>query len=252
MKRRMYLLLLVFYLLNPCKSIALSVNELRESVPAYWLHHYKSQQQDVNIRAPIYIPSVDHLPILKVRLHHLKDGSTNLQYLNHNRLTGFSFINEHNFSERIGRPYKSIVFENIWQTEDDVDYENEFAANQSVSLGNIVEHYRKVFNSILEDAQITAIPNIAWIETPYLNVKPGTYEYEDPAQLGNLTGVGGYSAKYWPAIRNIPVIMGHDLAYEGRCETAIQRRLASQSELNLRYHYSEDLWFFSEIGRAHV
>lgn len=245
MKGIVYLLLLLCCLLNPCKSMALSVNELRESVPAYWLHHYKSQQQEVNIRAPIYIPSVDRLPILKVRLHHLKDGSTNLQYLNHNRLTGFSFINEYNYSERIGRPYKSIVFENIWQTEDDVDYKNEFAENQSVSLGDIVEHYQKVFNNILVDAQITAIPNIAWIETPYLNVKPGTYEYKDPAQLGNLTGVGGYSAKYWPAIRNIPVIMGHDLAYEGTCETAIQRRLASQTELNVRYHYSEDLWFIS-------
>ena len=245
MKRMIYSILLVFNLLIPCKSIALSINELRESVPTYWLHYYTSQQQEVNIRAPIFIPSVEHLPLLKVRLHQLENGSTDLQYLNYNEPTGFNFRNEPDVSERIGRPYKSAVFENVWQTEDDLDLENEFAVNQSLSLGNVIENYRKVFNRMLEDAQITAIPNIAWIETPYLNVKPGTYEYEEPAQLGNLTGVGGYSAKYWPAIRNIPVVMGHDLAYEGTCKTALQRRLASQSELNVRFHYSEDLWSIS-------
>ena len=251
MKGIVYSLLLLCCLLNPCKSMALNVNELRESVPAYWLHHYKSQQQEVSIRAPIFIPQVDCLPILKVRLYQLDPEEENLQqlqqYFDYSEPYGFNYSNDPVVSGRIGRPYKSSVFENIWQTEGDVDFKNVFAANQCDSLERVIEDYRIAFNNMLENTQITAIPNMAWIETPYLNVEPGTYEYGEPAQFGNLTGVGGYSVQYWPAIRNIPVVMGHGYAYEGTYKTAVQRRIGSASELNVYSHYSENLWSLGSL-----
>lgn len=246
-------LLLINISMLSINAEAVSIKELKNNLIDYWKIERQSYGRMISINTPIFVPEVESLPILRVKLFSLsKDAISKLGYVDGNRNSvvsqGFYRLPS---STIIGRQYDSIVFQNIWQNNKEFDFNSIYALNQIDSLESMIAEYREAFAKLYSDAAITIIPYKARVKTPYYNVKAGTYEYRDIAEMGELTGIGDYSIHYWPALRGIPVFMGCNIIYNSRNTTKVQTRLTIKSRMSVEQCMSDDVWAINSIGVWH-
>ena len=215
-----------------------SVSELRKQV--------KESTND-GLRALVYIPNVEKLPILSVRLQDVeKEGL--------GELPGYPSIERMDYEKyglntekRIGTKPEIGYMDLFLQPEAD-DLKQIHASNQPISAEEIIEKGVLTIRSLNPQNGEEPLLSALTIQSPwkYVNQPENMGEAYDCKEL---TGMGGYCVSYYPVLQGIPVIGGIGLAFEESAPGSkeLRRALREKSEYTYIY-YLEDFWQIDGLG----
>lgn len=205
--RRMTALLVLMCLL-PIGVLAewVSIETLHTAAPDYWDGSCTIGKEEVPFHAPVYVPDVEKLPVVR---------ATKL-LLTQEDVEEYVFKDE---GQRIEcQPEeRSITSEKAsWTTEflystwqEDIDPYTIYAENAGFSLGKAVDGLRAYVKLLYGDG-VDIVPNrvtrcSAWREA---GRQKAPTEHDPYTQRGSLTGLGSLSIEAWTTICGVPVLAG--------------------------------------------
>ena len=186
-------------LLAPTMASAelISITELVQEMPEAWIEEIDVNGKTISIDAPIYVPEVETLPVLKVTMIEANDDAVQA-YVN----DGWKVVEgypEYRYGVRIYKENENVSDENLhqheyeiandyWQFERTHDLDEVYAQNQEKPIGEFARMMEKGFNDIF-DFEETKLYEIA----PVFDVsarKPGDLPHEQPSLCIGAYGDG--------------------------------------------------------------
>ena len=195
------------------------ISEIREQTPAYWNGTAESGKKQFEFRAPVFIPQVDSLPVLKAKR----------AVLSPEKLAGYSdILMESGMDEGLGlyvfgdfsafndwRENKvrwSVITDylyNLWEEEPLRSLDHVFAENQEFSLADAISGTKGFFGEVYCDADAEFIPYHVAIYSPEF-IRKGKTKTDEYFDCGPLTGKGWHLIEGWQALEGIPILAAAD------------------------------------------
>lgn len=192
----------------------LHITDLAQDVPEIWAGEYHVDGEKLTINAPVFIPYVEKLPILRVA--RVTANETEINRIGQ----GGAEITDYNIDEvGIGRnDYESVYsygyftyveecFNDFWAVARQRPADTIIAKNQKVSLQTLQDELKKLILNLYGNEIGVQIQKAELHSSFQTTVKPGTYESGGEFPYGDLTGVGGYTIYANQTLRNIPVLL---------------------------------------------
>lgn len=187
----------------------------------------------------LYIPHVDTLPILKVRLK-------NVEKTGQGELPGYPSIVQMDYEKysltgnNESGTYPEKTYENLFLPNNAIHLNQIFASNQPDSADSIIQQGASMIES-------QVLPQSVTLQSPWKASQFG--ELGKDTFCDSLAGVGGYYIAYLPMLHGIPVISSIGAAFE---ESAIKsgnlRRVMRERSQYIYGYYSSDFWLLSGLG----
>lgn len=213
MKRLICLLLLA---LLPCLAAAeepsLSITEVAAMTPEYYEGTCKLDgKRTIDFRAPVFVPDVESMPVMRVRHQRLtpeeeaqlKDNETIENEANHLWL----FMDEE-FRRMIGdgSGSKCVGLEsvyNLWSADAQKNMHQIYAENQTFSLGDVVDGLAQFVEEYYDTGFMPYYGRT--MSAMYKRSKNGEMT-DQLIEYEHLTGLGSYEVDGWQCIDGIPVL----------------------------------------------
>lgn len=195
------------------------ISEIREQTPAYWNGTAKSGKKQFEFRAPVFIPQVDSLPVLKAKRavlsqEKLDEYSDILMESGVDETLGFYCFGD--FSAFIDWPENKVrwsvttdYLNNLWEEEPLRSLDQVFAENQEFSLADALSGTKGFFEEVYCDADAEFIPYHVAIRSPEF-IRKGKTKTDEYFDCGPLTGKGWYLIDGWQALEGIPILASAD------------------------------------------
>ena len=187
----------------------------------------------------LYIPHVDTLPILKVRLK-------NVEKTGQGELPGYPSIVQMDYEKysltgnNESGTYPEKTYENLFLPNNAIHLNQIFASNQPDSADSIIQQGASMI-------ELQVLPQSVTLQSPWKASQFG--ELGKDTFCDSLAGVGGYYIAYLPMLHGIPVISSIGAAFE---ESAIKsgnlRRVMRERSQYIYGYYSSDFWLLSGLG----
>lgn len=195
------------------------ISEIRDQTPAYWNGTAKSGKKQFEFRAPVFIPQVDSLPVLKAKR----------AVLSPEKLAGYSdILMESGVDEALGFYYfgdysaysvwpqgkvkwhvAADYLYNLWEEEPLRSLDQVFAENQEFSLADAISGTEGFFEEVYYEKDLEFVPCYVEINSPYFAGK-GSKKTDEYYECGLLTGKGWYLIEGWQALEGIPILAAAD------------------------------------------
>lgn len=230
------------FLLMPTMAAAqdglVSIAELREQV---------KESPNSAMQESVYVPSVEKLPILSVRLKEVEKTGQG-------ELPGYPSVERMDYEkyglntrERIGTSAE-ISYQNLIFQAKRNDLTQVFASNQPDSAEAIMKKGAQAIQGLNPQNEEGLLPHMLMIQSPWKYAdQPGSMGKD--FECGELTGLGGYYVSYYPVLQGIPIIGGIGMGFEEGAPGSreLRRILSERSEYTYGY-YLEDFWLISGLG----
>lgn len=258
MKRVAAILLILACLLPFCAAAEMvSISELKAQVPDYWDGSCMVETIGIPFHAPIYVPDVDKMPVIRAALDPLpQEGTEGYEKMIQENLPG-----RHKLSSGLGRAKRGEWFSEFlhsaWQ--EDYDRNSIFAENQELSLGEMVKKIEAFAQQLYGD-DISLVPNRVELMSAdrVVEYRGAIPRKSDPYfDRGTLTGKGAYIIEAWTTLRGIPVIAdigaaqtSTDLVAVSELKRALQGALFFRGVCLMEYA-DENNWVYNNFDVYH-
>ena len=207
----------------------------------------RNELVDYKFEYATYIPDVEKMPILSVRL-------MDAEMKNEGEIEGYpSIINmdyeKYGLNEEGSKgTYPETTYDNVLM----YDYTNKFgqifASGQPSAAEEIILKGKQEIRN-LGGGNTDGIPAFVTIQSPWRHYNTATEKYGDYFSCNQLTGIGGYFISYYPVLSGVPVISSIGLAFKESASSSrdIRRVMEERSEYIYCY-YLEDFWSLSGLG----
>lgn len=234
------------------------ISEIREQTPAYWNGTAKSGKKQFEFRAPVFIPQVDSLPVLKAKRavlspEKLDEYSDILMESGVDETLGFYYFGDYSaYSDWPQGKVKWHVAEdylyNLWEEEPLRSFEQVFAENQKFSLADAISGIKGFFEEMYCEADLEFIPYHVGIFSPYF-ARKGSKKTDEYYECGPLTGKGYYSLRGWQALEGIPILASAASVQEnqnGHSECALRSMMTYYPRISAALWHEHDWSLNSE------
>ncbi len=250
MKRKHAVLLILALLIASLPHIGLCepyhIVDLVREAPERWTGEYDVGGETIRIDAPVFVPDVNTVPILRVaRVMANEDGVKSIQQSGAEtrdyNIYEVSFDRNDYAATYTDLGYFSYVEEclnDFWAISRQGSANAVFSKNQSVSVQEIEEWLGELVLKLYGDQVGVQIQKVELMSSYQISKKPGTYESGAEFPYGDLTGVGGYLIYANQVLRGIPVLLPVSGGFSIRSlgDTAFWEEMNSaQSEITLYY-----------------
>ena len=224
-----------------------TIAEVRESAPDYWQTGLTVNGEAVS--APVYVPDVGQMPVLRVRAHKFSDEE--LTAALGGEVCDFTpREDKHSFDVRSTQEldgythYRQAIIQNVWQKEwkpvlarlelepDLWDEgvmptaENTYAENQTISLAEAIEDVQKRFEKLYSN-----IDGGFFLENVEV-LSPSLDEKDEIDEVGKLTGVGGYHIDGVEMLHGVPILDRINRAFQNSSNDSLYMIVASTNAHN--------------------
>ena len=234
------------------------ISEIRDQTPAYWNGTAKSGKKQFEFRAPVFIPQVDSLPVLKAKRavlspEKLDEYSDILMESGADETLGFYYFGDYSaYSDWPQGKVKWHVAEdylyNLWEEEPLRSFEQVFAENQKFSLADAISGIKGFFEEMYCEADLEFIPYHVGIFSPYF-ARKGSKKTDEYYECGPLTGKGYYSLRGWQALEGIPILASAASVQEnqnGHSECALRSMMTYYPRISAALWHEHDWSLNSE------
>lgn len=234
------------------------ISEIRDQTPAYWNGTAKSGKKQFEFRAPVFIPQVDSLPVLKAKRavlspEKLDEYSDILMESGADETLGFYYFGDYSaYSDWPQGKVKWHVAEdylyNLWEEEPLRSFEQVFAENQKFSLADAISGIKGFFEEMYCEVDLEFIPYHVGIFSPYF-ARKGSQKTDEYYECGPLTGKGYYSLRGWQALEGIPILASAASVQEnqnGHSECALRSMMAYYPRISAALWHEHDWSLNSE------
>ena len=263
MKRLICLLLLA---LLPCLAAAeepsLSLTEVAAMTPEYYEGTCKLDgKRTIDFRAPVFVPDVESMPVMRVRHQRLtpeeeaqlKDNETIENEANHLWL----FMDEE-FRKMIGdgSGIRDIGLEsiyNLWSDDALQSMHQIYAENQTFSLGDVVDGLERFVEAYYDTGFMPYYGRTR--SAIYKRGKNGEIT-DQLIEYKHLTGLGSYEVDGWQCIDGIPVLESIASVQENqtghrKCDLRMKMEADPKLRINLvRTAKLYNLWTYGMLEKA--
>ena len=195
----------------------ISVSELKTQTPAAVEGTHEAYGRTISFRAPVYVPDVDTLPILRVKRTCISAQTAEAlgDSLEKNTLYG------QRAAMRPGAADEAAIF----------------APNQEKSLRDAEDFLARQTETLLGEQQIGCLPYRAGLRSERL-VRDGAKK-------------GGYYIEAWETLRGIPVVTGVERTFSRQSGRAVQQVLSNASWIVLGEYRSDAdyIWMATAMWR---
>ena len=208
--KKMFAVLCALLLVPTIASAELiSITELVQETPEAWIEEIDVNGKTISIDAPIYVPEVETLPVLKVTMIEANDDAVQA-YVN----DGWEVVEgypEYRYGVRIYKENENVSDENLhqheyeiandyWQFERTHDLDEVYAQNQEKPIGEFARMMEKGFNDIF-DFEETKL----WLEKVNYFVCAYSTKPFGEVDWANVDSEGGYMIEAKQMIRGVPI-----------------------------------------------
>ena len=214
-----------------------SVSELKAQTPAAVEGTHEAYGRTISFRAPVYVPDVDTLPILRVKRTCISAQTAEAlgDSLEKNTLYGQrAAMRPGGLAESEASHFTAYV-QNLWTSA--ADEAAIFAPNQEKSLRDAEDFLARQTETLLGEQQIGCLPYRAGLRSERL-VRDGAKK-------------GGYYIEAWETLRGIPVVTGVERTFSRQSGRAVQQALSNASWIVLGEYRSDAdyIWMATAMWR---
>ena len=215
----------------------ISVSELKAQTPAAVEGTHEAYGRTISFRAPVYVPDVDTLPILRVKRTCISAQTAEAlgDSLEKNTLYGQrTAMRPGGLAESEASHFTAYV-QNLWTSA--ADEAAIFAPNQEKSLRDAEDFLARQTETLLGEQQIGCLPYRAGLRSERL-VRDGAKK-------------GGYYIEAWETLRGIPVVTGVERTFSRQSGRAVQQALSNASWIVLGEYRSDAdyIWMATAMWR---
>ena len=264
MKKLIWIVLALFL---PCAAFAqeelYSISEVAAMTPEYYEGTCKLDgKRTIDFRAPVFVPDVESMPVVRVRHQRLtpeeeaqlKDNETIENEANHLWL-----LMDEEFRRMIGdgSGNNDIGLEsvyNLWSVDAQKSMHQIYAENQTFSLGDVVDGLEQ-FVEEYYDTGFMPYYGRTW-SAMYKTKKNGEMT-DQLIEYKHLTGLGSYDIEGWQCIDGIPILNSIARAQENQtghrnCDLRMKMRAKPGDVTISLVRTSElyNLWTYGMLEKA--
>lgn len=215
----------------------ISLSELKAQTPAAVEGTHEAYGRTISFRAPVYVPDVDTLPILRVKRTCISAQTAEAlgDSLEKNTLYGQrAAMRPGGLAESEASHFTAYV-QNLWTSA--ADEAAIFAPNQEKSLRDAEDFLARQTETLLGEQQIGCLPYRAGLRSERL-VRDGAKK-------------GGYYIEAWETLRGIPVVTGVERTFSRQSGRAVQQALSNASWIVLGEYRSDAdyIWMATAMWR---
>ena len=214
-----------------------SLSELKAQTPAAVERTHEAYGRTISFRAPVYVPDVDALPILRVKRTCISAQTAEAlgDSLEKNTLYGQrAAMRPGGLAESEASHFTAYV-QNLWTSA--ADEAAIFAPNQEKSLRDAEDFLARQTETLLGEQQIGCLPYRAGLRSERL-VRDGAKK-------------GGYYIEAWETLHGIPVVTGVERTFSRQSGRAVQQALSNASWIVLGEYRSDAdyIWMATAMWR---
>ena len=190
----------------------ISITELEQEVPEVWTEKIDVNGKVVNVDAPIYIPKVEKVDVLRIgriefRENELREELGTDGVIDSNFKNYMNYIVD-DYSEQYGNGYfwnEDECLNDAWNL-DEQSLRSIYAENQQISVYQVMGKAEKEMAGVLQEPLGFRVEKIRINSSFQKTKKPGTRISGGEFPLGDLTGIGRYWVTEKETINGIPLL----------------------------------------------
>ena len=190
----------------------ISITELEQEVPEVWTEKIDVNGKVVNVDAPIYIPKVEKVDVLRIgriEFHEdeLREGLGADGVIDSNFKNYMNYIVD-DYSKQYGNGYfwnEDECLNDAWNL-DEQSLRSIYAENQQISVYQVMGKAEKEMAGVLQEPLGFRVEKIRINSSFQKTKKPGTRISGGEFPLGDLTGIGRYWVTEKETINGIPLL----------------------------------------------
>lgn len=190
----------------------ISITELEQEVPEVWTEKIDVNGKVVNVDAPIYIPKVEKVDVLRIgriefRENELREELGTDGVIDSNFKNYINYIVD-DYSEQYGNGYfwnEDECLNDAWNL-DEQSLRSIYAENQQISVYQVMGKAEKEMAGVLQEPLGFRVEKIRINSSFQKTKKPGTRISGGEFPLGDLTGIGRYWVTEKETINGIPLL----------------------------------------------
>ena len=181
----------------------------------------KAQFSLFDSSSPVYVPPVETMPVLTVKVFEMSDADINrIGVVLEDSARGFQFFrtmpldefqNKYHLTQQYSFWYQEM-YENIWSNNCGLILHDKYAVGQDKPLSFAARKLNELMSHVSNNSATGFLMTEASILSDYRMINRG--EYGGSYKCEELTGVGGYQINGVQTINDIPILGSIGKAYE--------------------------------------
>lgn len=237
--------------LFPCIGLCerYHITDLIKDTPENWVEEYNVDGGKVSINAPVFVPDVKEMPVLRATRVMANENEINRIGQSGAEITDYNIyevvVVRNDYESTYSYGYFIYVEEclnDFWAITRQRPADTIFAKNQDISLQTLQDELQKLIANLYGNEVGVQIQKVELNSSFQTKVKPGTYESGGEFPHGDLTGVGGYTIHANQTLRDIPVLLTVSSGFPWQSNTNMtffEEMYSAQSEITWFYMNNE-------------